>query len=88
MRSSVPKVLHRLAGRPMIRFVVNAARDAGIERIVAVVGPDAEEVREATGDGVEFVVQAERLGTGHALIQAKDAIADCEHINTKSRRFS
>ena len=80
MRSSVPKVLHRLAGRPMIRFVVDAARDAGIERIVAVVGPDAEEVREAAGDGVEFVVQAERLGTGHALIQAKDAIGDCEQV--------
>ena len=80
MRSSVPKVLHRLAGMPMIRFVVDAARDAGIERIVTVVGTDADDVREAAGDGVEFAVQAERLGTGHALVQAQDAIGDCEQV--------
>ncbi len=80
MRSSVPKVLHRLAGRPMIKFVIDAARDAGIERIVSVVGPDAGDVREAAGDGVEFAIQAERLGTGHALVQAKDAIGDCEQV--------
>ena len=80
MRSSVPKVLHRLAGRPMIRFVVDATRDAGIGRIVAVVGPDADDVQEAAGDGVEFAIQAERLGTGHALIQARDAIDDCEQV--------
>ena len=80
MRSSVPKVLHRLAGRPMIRFVVDATRDAGIGRIVVVVGPDADDVQEAAGDGVEFAIQAERLGTGHALIQARDAIDDCEQV--------
>ena len=80
MRSSVPKVLHRLAGRPMIRFVVDATRDAGFGRIVAVVGPDADDVQEAAGDGVEFAIQAERLGTGHALMQARDAIDDCEQV--------
>ncbi len=80
MRSSLPKVLHGLAGRPMVRFVVDAARDAGIERIVAVVGPEADDVREAAGDGVEFALQAERLGTGHALVQARDAIGDCEQV--------
>ncbi len=80
MRSSLPKVLHRLAGRPMIRFVLDAARGAGIERIVVVVGPDADDVREAAGDGVEFAIQAERLGTGHALVQAGDAIGDCEQV--------
>ncbi len=76
----MPKVLHRLAGRPMIRFVVDAARDAGIERIVAVVGPDADDVREAAGDGVEFALQPERLGTGHALLQARDAAGDSEQV--------
>ncbi len=80
MRSSLPKVLHRLAGRPMIRFVVDAAHDAGIEHIVAVVGPDGDDVRLAAGDGVEFAVQAERLGTGHALVQANDAIGACDQV--------
>ena len=80
MRSSLPKVLHRLAGRPMIQYVVNAARDAGIEHIVAVVGPDAEDVRQAAGDGVEFAIQSERLGTGHALVQANDAMSGYDQV--------
>ena len=80
MRSSLPKVLHRLAGRPMIRFVVDAARDVGVGRIVAVIGPDSDDVQEAAGAGVEFALQAERLGTGHALIQARDAMGECEQI--------
>ncbi len=80
MRSSLPKVLHPLAGRPMLRYVVDAAREAGAGSIVAVVGPEADDVRLAAGDDVTFAVQSERLGTGHALAQAQEAAAGADRI--------
>jgi bifunctional UDP-N-acetylglucosamine pyrophosphorylase/glucosamine-1-phosphate N-acetyltransferase len=80
MRSSLPKVLHSLAGRPMVRYVVDAAREAGFRRCIVVVGPASEAVRAALGDGVTYVVQPEPLGTGHALAQARDAAGQAEHL--------
>ncbi|MBI2153823.1 MAG: bifunctional UDP-N-acetylglucosamine diphosphorylase/glucosamine-1-phosphate N-acetyltransferase GlmU [Candidatus Rokubacteria bacterium] len=74
MRSRRPKVLHRLGGRPLIAYPVNLARRLG-GRLVLVVGRDGEEVRRAVGEtaDVHFVEQKERLGTGHALAQARSA---------------
>ena len=69
MRSRHPKVLHRLCGRPLIGYPLRIAR-ALADRIVLVVGREADGVRRAAGAGVEFVEQTERLGTGHALSQA------------------
>ncbi len=74
MKSSTPKVLHRLAGREMIRYVVDAARQAQAERVVLVVGHESDKVRELVGDDVEDVEQAEQLGTAHALLQAREKI--------------
>ena len=77
MRSSLPKVLHRAAGRPLLAWVVDAARAAGCERILAVVGHGAEKVGEEVGDGrIEWVLQAEQRGTGHALAQAEPFLQD------------
>jgi bifunctional UDP-N-acetylglucosamine pyrophosphorylase/glucosamine-1-phosphate N-acetyltransferase len=70
MRSRHPKVLHRLCGRPLVGYPLRIAR-ALADRIVLVVGRDADGVRRAAGAGVEFVEQTERLGTGHALLQAR-----------------
>lgn len=69
MRSRLVKVLHPLAGRPMIRHVIRAVRGVGAERIVCVVGYQRERVQEALDDvaGIGFAVQEEQLGTGHAL---------------------
>jgi len=80
MRSSVPKVAHPLAGRAVVRHVVQAARDAGVDDCVVVVGPDddAGVVRDAAGD-VRFTVQAEPLGTAHAVEAARDAVGDAEY---------
>ncbi|HXH83582.1 MAG TPA: bifunctional UDP-N-acetylglucosamine diphosphorylase/glucosamine-1-phosphate N-acetyltransferase GlmU [Candidatus Tectomicrobia bacterium] len=72
MRSRTPKVLHPLCGRPLIGYPLRLAR-ALSDRIVVVVGPDAEAVRRTVGEGVRFVEQRERLGTGHAVLQARDA---------------
>lgn len=72
MKSGLPKVLHRLAGRPMIRFVVDTALACGADRVVMVVGHGADAVRAAVeGLPVDFVTQEQQLGTGHAVMSAR-----------------
>jgi bifunctional UDP-N-acetylglucosamine pyrophosphorylase/glucosamine-1-phosphate N-acetyltransferase len=72
MRSSLPKVLHCAAGRPLLAWVVDAARAAGCEKILVIVGHGAERVKEEVGaPDIEWVIQAEQKGTGHALAQAE-----------------
>ena len=75
MKSRHPKVLHKLLDRPLVSWVTRAAREAGAERIIVVVGHGADEVRAhlATEKDVECVEQAERLGTGHAVRVALEA---------------
>ncbi len=77
MRSARPKVLHPLCGRPLIAYPLGAAGALGA-RVVIVVGRAAEEVRAAVapGIGAAFVEQKERLGTGHAVLQAHVACGD------------
>jgi bifunctional UDP-N-acetylglucosamine pyrophosphorylase/glucosamine-1-phosphate N-acetyltransferase len=77
MRSARPKVLHPLCGRPLIAYPVAAARALGA-RLVLVIGRGAEEVRAAVSPEVTagFVEQKERLGTGHAVLQARVACGD------------
>jgi bifunctional UDP-N-acetylglucosamine pyrophosphorylase/glucosamine-1-phosphate N-acetyltransferase len=70
MKSDLPKVLHPLCGRPMLEYVVDAVRRAGARRVLVVVGRDVEKIRAAIGSGVEYVVQKEPRGSGHALLQA------------------
>ena len=77
MKSNLPKVLHKVCGRPMIEHVIEAARGAGSEREIVVIGSGADEVEKAITD-VEFALQAEQLGTGHAVKMAKDKITDME----------
>lgn len=69
MKSELPKVLFPVAGRPMLLYVLDALRRAGVERQVVVVGYRAELVREtlAGQGGVEFALQDQQLGTGHAV---------------------
>src|SRR5258705_8395925 len=81
MGSDLPKVLHPLAGRPLLGHVLDTARALGPRRIFVVHGHRAEEVRAAFADAadVEWVLQAEQLGTGHAVLQALPRVsADAE----------
>jgi bifunctional UDP-N-acetylglucosamine pyrophosphorylase/glucosamine-1-phosphate N-acetyltransferase len=81
MRSSLPKVLHPLAGRSMVRHVVEAAHEAGFERCYAIVAPDSgDAVRRALGDGVALITQQEPLGTGDAVQRAREAAGDSEQV--------
>ncbi len=72
MRSALPKVLHPVGGRPMLEWVLQAARHGGCEEILVVVGHGADRVRSAiAGDDVTWVEQRQQLGTGHALAQVE-----------------
>ncbi len=72
MRSSLPKVMHRAAGRPLAQWVIEAATEATGEKPVLVVGVGAEQIKAYFGDGVSYALQSEQLGTGHAVMAAKD----------------
>ena len=76
MKSELPKVLVPVCGRPMIRYVVEALKSAGISRIVVVVGYRAELVREELqSEQVEFAEQHEQLGTGHAVMMCREQLS-------------
>jgi bifunctional UDP-N-acetylglucosamine pyrophosphorylase / glucosamine-1-phosphate N-acetyltransferase len=76
MRSDLPKVLHEVDGVPMIVHSVRRAKAAGIDDITVVVGYRGDLIRAAlAGEGVSFVTQTAQLGTGHAVMQARDAIS-------------
>ena len=72
MKSSTPKMLHRLAGRPLIYYSVRAALDAGSSDVIVVVGHGAEAVQryltDTFGSSVRTVLQSEQRGTGHAAL--------------------
>ncbi len=77
MKSDLPKVLVPVCGRPMIDFVLDALRRAGVDRIVIVVGHKSHLVREHLEgqDDLTFVEQTEQLGTGHAVMMCREQLA-------------
>lgn len=75
MKSKLPKVLHKVGGKPMLQHVIDAAKSAGSTREVVVIGSGAELVKQTFSD-VEFVMQEEQLGTGHAVLCAKENFAN------------
>jgi bifunctional UDP-N-acetylglucosamine pyrophosphorylase/glucosamine-1-phosphate N-acetyltransferase len=83
MRSRVPKVLHRIGGRPLIAYVLEAAKGAGADKIAVVVGPGQEKVAaeaKRIAPGVRIFVQKERRGTAHALLAARAMLAEGDDI--------
>lgn len=76
MKSAHPKVMHPLLDKPLVWWSVRAAREAGCERIIVVVGKGADEIRSffSNDTDIEFVEQSERLGTGHAVRVVRDAL--------------
>ena len=77
MKSALCKVMHPVCGKPMIGHIVSALKNAGVEKIVVVVGHDAEKVKEYLNDEVAYAIQSPQLGTGHAVMQA-DSLVDEE----------
>lgn len=77
MKSNLCKVLHEIAGRPMIFYVLDSARDAGIRKICVVVGHQADKVKKILEDqDVSFELQEPQLGTGHAVESARNSFRD------------
>ncbi len=74
MVSDTPKVLHKLNGKPLIEYALDAAGKAATETPVIVIGNGAEMVQEQLGDRVHFALQSERLGTAHAVMAAEKQI--------------
>jgi bifunctional UDP-N-acetylglucosamine pyrophosphorylase/glucosamine-1-phosphate N-acetyltransferase len=77
MRSEIPKEAHQVAGKPMVLHVVNAVRAVGAGKIILVVGHGREQVQslfDPVADAVQFALQEEQLGTGHALMQAQEMV--------------
>ncbi len=80
MNTKLPKVLHEVCGRPMLAYVLDACREAGVSRIFVVVGYNKDQVIEQykDSDDVVFVEQAEQKGTAHAVMCCKEHIAEFE----------
>lgn len=75
-KTGVPKVLHDLCGKPMIEWVLDLFWGLGAEKVVVVIGPGSTALKERYGDKALYAYQAEPLGTGHAVLQARDILAD------------
>jgi bifunctional UDP-N-acetylglucosamine pyrophosphorylase/glucosamine-1-phosphate N-acetyltransferase len=75
MKSQLPKVLHPLAGRPMVKYVLDVATQLEPTSLALVVGYGAQQLRQALGDEILYVEQSEQLGTGHAVLQARELLA-------------
>jgi len=75
MKSEKPKVVHEVLGKPLVNWVVDAAEEAGVSTIVAVVGHKREQVIPLVEDKARIVVQEQQLGTAHAVLSCKEALA-------------
>src|SRR5580700_10202081 len=82
LKSQLPKVLHEVGGKPLLAHVIAAAtRVVPPSDVFAIIGHEADRVRSAVaGTGVNFVLQSEQRGTGHALMVAEPALAAYDHV--------
>ena len=78
MKSKHPKVLHKLCGQSMLSWVIDAVAAAGVEQTVVVVGHGAEQVAREVEGRAQVALQAEQLGTAHALLQAGPHLKDSQ----------
>ena len=74
MKSEFPKVLHAIAGQPMIRYVLDAVAELHAQETVLVVGHGADQVHQVLGDVVSYALQEQQLGTGHAVLQTHEQL--------------
>lgn len=80
MKSDKSKVVFTVSGKEMVNHVIDEAVKAGAQDVCVVVGHKAEQVKSAVGDKAQFVTQYEQLGTGHALMQAKEFVKNCKTV--------
>ncbi|MGZ4836150.1 MAG: bifunctional UDP-N-acetylglucosamine diphosphorylase/glucosamine-1-phosphate N-acetyltransferase GlmU, partial [Terriglobales bacterium] len=82
LKSKHPKVMHEIGGKPLLQYVVDAAKAVlPANDVFVIIGHEAQRVREAmAGTGVQFVLQAEQLGTGHAIMSARQALEGYDDV--------
>ena len=81
MRSGLSKVLHKICGKEMVRHVVDSAKAAGYDHIVVIVSPaNHDPVHDLLGDSVGYALQTDTLGTGHAVLQARDLLSGVDTV--------
>ncbi len=80
MKSDLPKVLHKINDKALAEYVIDAVVDAGIDKICLVIGYQADRVKENIHRTVEYAYQEEQLGTGHAVMCAKDFLNKCDDV--------
>lgn len=80
MKSDLYKVLHPVCGKPMVEHVIDHITGIGADKIVTIVGHGAEKVEETLGQKSEYALQAEQLGTAHAVQQAESSLGELEGI--------
>lgn len=76
MKSNLPKVLHNLAGKPILNYVLDTVDQLEAKRKILIVGYKSDHIRELIGDKIEYVEQKEQLGTAHAVLQTKRLLSD------------
>ena len=84
MKSKLYKVLHEVCGRPMVDHVLTEVEKTAPATVVTIVGHGAEKVKDYLGDRSQYALQAEQLGTGHAVLQAEDLLKDQDGITIVS----
>ncbi|WLR55093.1 bifunctional UDP-N-acetylglucosamine diphosphorylase/glucosamine-1-phosphate N-acetyltransferase GlmU [Mesobacillus subterraneus] len=80
MKSKLYKVLHPVCGKPMVQHVIDQVKSLNINEIVTIVGHGAEKVKDQLGEDSQYALQAEQLGTSHAVQQAGEMLADKEGV--------
>ena len=80
MKSEIPKVIHKVMGKPLVKWVMESCSEAGAEALTLVVGHKSERVKECLPDDTNYVSQLERLGTGHAVMQAIEHIKESKTV--------
>jgi bifunctional UDP-N-acetylglucosamine pyrophosphorylase/glucosamine-1-phosphate N-acetyltransferase len=76
MKSNLPKVLHNLAGKPILNYVLDTVDQLEAKRKILIVGYKSDQIRELIGDKIEYVEQKEQLGTAHAVLETKKLLSD------------
>jgi bifunctional UDP-N-acetylglucosamine pyrophosphorylase / glucosamine-1-phosphate N-acetyltransferase len=74
MNSDLPKVMHKISGKPMISILVDTLLDIGIDNVITIVGFKEQLIKTELGVKVNYVTQKEQLGTGHAVLQAQSEL--------------
>lgn len=78
MKSAMPKVLHKVCGKALCKWVIDASKEAGADKVVTIIGHGADMVRPQIENDTAIAVQAEQKGTGHAVMQAADFIKESQ----------